>query len=110
MSKLRLKKGDTVLVISGKGKGKRGTIVLSNPEKSTVTLDGGTYDDGINQATCHTKPKRQGEVGGIVKKELAIRSCKVMLVCKACDKATRIGYKIDGENKVRVCKHCNKEV
>ena len=104
MNTLRIKKGDTVIVLSGKEKGKKGTVVLTNPAKQTVTVE------GVNLVKCHTKPKKQGEVGGIIEKEAALRLCKVQLFCKACNKGTRIAYKIENGEKIRVCKHCNKEV
>lgn len=104
MNNLRIKKGDTVLVLSGREKGKKGTVVFVNPAKETVTVE------GVNMVKCHTKPKRQGEVGGIIEKEAAIRVNKVQLFCKACNKGTRISYIVDGDKKTRVCKHCNKEV
>ena len=104
MSKLRIKKGDTVQVISGREKGKKGTVTVANPTKQTVLIE------GVNFVKCHTKPRRQGEVGGIIEKEAAVRVCKVMLYCNACNKTTRIAYKMDGDKKVRICKHCNKEV
>ncbi len=112
MNKMRIKKGDTVELISGRDRNQRlenkktirGTVIEANPSKQTVLVE------GLNQVTCHTKPRRQGETGGIVTKDAAIRVCKVALVCKACDKTTRISYKIEGDKKTRVCKHCNKEV
>ena len=66
--------------------------------------------EGINMATCHVKPRRQGEEGGIVKREAAIASCKVQVVCPKCSKGTRISYKITDGKKVRVCKHCGAEL
>ena len=64
----------------------------------------------VNVATCHTKPRRQGEAGGIVKRETPIRSCKVALFCEKCNKGVRVGYKMDGDKKVRICRKCGAEI
>ena len=66
-------------------------------------------------ATCHTKPRRQGEEGGIVKRETPIRSCKVALVCNnaKCEKsgkATRVGFKTEADKKIRYCRKCGAEI
>ena len=92
MNKLHVKKDDTVVVISGVYQGK---VVV----------------EGVNIATRHTKPRRQGDVGGIIKSEAPMYASKVMLLCPKCDKATRISYRIlpDGK-KVRVCKKCNAQI
>ena len=66
--------------------------------------------EGINMVTCHVKPRRQGEEGGIVKREAAIAACKVQVVCPKCNKGTRIAHKIEGDKKIRVCKHCGAEL
>ena len=64
----------------------------------------------VNVATCHTKPCKQGEQGGIVKKETPIRSCKVGLFCEKCAKGVRVGYKMVDGKKVRVCRKCGAEI
>ena len=64
----------------------------------------------VNVATCQTKPRQQGDVGGIVKKETPIRACKVALCCEKCGKGVRVGYKVDGDKKVRVCRKCGAEI
>ena len=66
--------------------------------------------EGINMVTCHVKPRRQGEEGGIVKREAAIAACKVQVVCPKCNKGTRVAHKIEGDKKIRVCKHCGAEL
>lgn len=100
MNNLHLKKGDLAVVLSGKEKGKRGTVLSVDPKKGTVVLE------GVNFVTCHTKPRRQGEQGGIVKREAALRACKVMRVCSKCDKPTRPAHELQNGAKVTVCKHC----
>jgi len=101
MNTLHVKTGDTAVVLSGKEKGKRGKVLSVNVKKGMVVLE------GVNMLTCHVKPRRQGETGGIVKREGALRACKVMRVCPKCDKPTRPAHKLlaDGK-KVAVCKHC----
>ena len=100
MSKLHVKKGDEVMIISGKDKGKKGKVLEISPSEGKVIVE------GRNMVTKHVKPRRQGQLGGIVKAEGAIYACKVMPVCPKCSKPTRVGHKIDGDKKVRVCKHC----
>ena len=100
MSKLHVKKGDEVMIISGKDRGKKGKVLDISPSEGKVIVE------GRNMVTKHVKPRRQGQLGGIVKAEGAIYACKVMPVCPKCDKPTRVGHKIDGDKKVRVCKHC----
>ena len=101
MNALKLKKGDTVIVISGKDKGKKGKIIATQPETGKVIVE------GINMATVHTKPKKAGESGGIITKEAAIAACKVMAVCPKCHKPTRLKKDVlaSGE-KARICKAC----
>ena len=100
MSKIHVKKGDEVMIISGKDRGKKGKVLEISPSEGKVIVE------GRNMVTKHVKPRRQGQLGGIVKAEGAIYACKVMPVCPKCDKPTRVGHKIDGDKKVRVCKHC----
>jgi large subunit ribosomal protein L24 len=103
--KVHVKTNDTVVVLSGKDKGKKGKVLQVSPKEGKVIVE------GLNVATKHVKPRRQGEQGGIVEAEAAMYACKVQLVCPKCGKATRIGHKIleDG-SKVRVCKSCNEEI
>ena len=102
-SKLFVKSGDTVQVITGEDKGKTGKVQKAIPETGKVIVE------GVAMVKKHQKPRGQGMPGGIVEKEAAIPACKVMLVCPKCKKPTRIGHKMtDGEKarKVRVCKKC----
>ena len=102
--KLGVKTGDTVVVISGKDKGKQGKILVSDPKAMKVIVE------GVNVATKHQKPRKQGEEGGIIKINTPIYACKVQLVCPKCGKATRVGHKIADGKKVRVCKKCGAEI
>ena len=99
MSKLHVKKGDKVLVIAGKDKGKMGEILATNCAKSTVVVS------GVNIQTHHNKPKSREDKGGIVKVEGPINSSNVQLVCPTCGKPTRIAHKIVDGKSVRVCKN-----
>ena len=104
MKKMSIKKDDLVVVLSGKDKGKQGKVLSVNPEAGKVVVE------GVSVATRHQKARRQGEEGGIVKKETPIYACKVMTVCPKCNKATRVAHKIVDGKKVRVCKHCGAEI
>ncbi len=101
---MNVKKGDTVVVLSGKDKGKQGKVQRTVPSESKVVVE------GVNMVTCHTKPRRQGEEGGIVRREAALYASKVQVVCPKCGKATRVGHKIEGGKKTRVCKKCGAEL
>ena len=101
---MNVKKNDTVVVLSGKDKGKKGKVLSVDPETRKVIVE------GVSVASRHQKPRKQGEEGGIIKKETPIYACKVMTVCPKCDKATRVAHKIVDGKKVRVCKHCGAEI
>ena len=101
---MNIKKNDTVIVLSGKSKGKIGKVITAMPAESKVIVE------GVNIATCHVKARKQGETGGIVKREIPIRVDKVQLYCSHCKKGVRTGAKIDGDKKIRVCKKCGKEI
>ena len=101
---MNVKKGDTVVVLSGKDRGKQGKVL------GTVPADGKVVVEGINMVTCHVKPRKQGEQCGIVKREAALAACKVQVVCPKCSKATRVAHKVENGKKTRVCKHCGAEL
>ena len=106
---MNIKKNDTVIVLSGKDKGVKGKVLEAMPSENKVLVE------KVNVATCHTKPRKQGEQGGIVKRETPIRACKVALLCnnKECknyDKNTRPAYKMVDGKKVRVCCKCGAEI
>ena len=101
---MNVKKGDTVVVLSGKDKGKQGKVLGTIPGSLKVVVE------GINMVTCHVKPRKQGETGGIVQREAAMYASKVQVVCPKCNKGTRIAHKIENGKKTRVCKHCGAEL
>ena len=94
LAKLNVKKGDTVVVLSGKDKGKQGKVIV----------------EGVNKVKRHTKPSQSAPQGGIITKEAPLFASKVQLVCPACGKATRIAHRIIGERKVRACKKCGEPI
>jgi len=102
---MRIKKGDTVKVLSGNDKGKTGEVLEVIPKTEKIVVK------GVNVRKKHVKPRKQGEEGGIISVEVAVHSSKVNVVCPKCGKATRIGFKEGKDNKkVRVCKKCNTEL
>ena len=104
MNSLKIKKNDTVVVLSGKDKGKQGKVLGTIPSERKVVVE------GCNMVTCHNRPRKQGEEGGIMKREAAIYASKVQVVCPKCDKGTRVAMEFKGDKKVRVCKHCGAEL
>ena len=99
---MHIKTNDTIIVLSGRDKGKQGKVMGAEPK------DGKVLVEGINVAKRHKKPRKQGQPGGIISKETPIYACKVMRVCPKCNKPTRPAHRIDDEgNKVRVCKKCD---
>ena len=100
MSKMFVKTGDTVMVLSGKSKGVKGEVIAVSPKEGKVIVK------KVNMVTKHVKPRKMGDQGGIVDAEGAMYSSKVMLVCPKCGKPTRVAHKIlaDG-SKERVCKN-----
>ena len=98
---MHVKKGDTVVVVSGKDKGKKGKILAAMPKNDRVLVE------GINMLTKHQKPKGQMQPGGIIHQEGPIHVSNVMLYCNKDKTGVRVGYKVlDNGEKVRVCKKC----
>lgn len=106
--KLHVKKGDTVRVLSGKDKGKEGKIIQALPKKGKVVVE------GVNRVKRHTKPNQKYPQGGIIQKEVPLWASKVMLICPACHKPTRVAKKeveTDGKKRrIRVCKKCGEAI
>ncbi len=101
---MKIKKGDTILVISGKDKGRTAKILKSMPSEKMILVE------GINLKNKAVKPKKQGEAGQMVKVATPIQSSNVKFLCPKCGKAARIGYKTEGQKKFRICKKCKSEV
>jgi len=100
--KIHVKKGDTVFILSGKDKGKKGKVLGVFPDNGSVLVE------GTNINTKHKKPRSRYQQGGLIHQESPINSSKVMLVCERCGKPTRI-HKLISENgdKSRICTKCN---
>lgn len=102
MSAIKIKKGDLVKVIAGKDKDKEGKVISVNPKKGAVLVE------GANMVTKHTKPSMANQQGGIVEKEAWLDVSNVMLVHEG--KATRVGFKMEGDKKVRFAKATGKVI
>ena len=101
---MKVKKGDSVLIISGKDRGRTGKILKSLPSELKVLVD------GINLKKKHVRPKKEGEKGQVVSLPAPMNVSNVKLVCPKCGKAARIGYKIEKDKKFRFCKKCGQEI
>ena len=101
---MKIKKGDTVQVLAGNDKGKKGEVLQVLPKVEKVIVK------GVNVRKKHTKPRKQGQEGGIIPVECPIHSAKLGVVCPKCNKTVKVGYKIEKENKVRVCRKCGAEL
>jgi large subunit ribosomal protein L24 len=98
---MKIRKDDTVEVLSGKDKGKKGKVHSVDPQKGRLVVA------GVHMIKRHTKPGRVRTQAGIIEREGPIALSNVMLICTKCNKATRVGYKfIENGNKVRVCRKC----
>ncbi len=105
MNKIRIKKGDTVLVTSGKEKGKRGKILHVSPSSNKAIVE------AVNMASHHERPSRVNPQGGVLQKEAPLHVSNLMLVCPKCGRATRVGVTIfDDGTKARVCKKCSETI
>ena len=102
--KLNVRTGDTVVVISGDDKGKKGKVLEVSKSEGKVIVE------GINMVTKHVKPRKQGESGGIVKAEAPINACKVSVYCPKCKKGVRTKVKVEDGKKTRVCAKCGAEL
>jgi large subunit ribosomal protein L24 len=100
----RIKKGDTVVVLTGKNRGKQGNVIRVLHKKDRVLVE------RVNIIKKHQKPT-QASQGGIVEKESSIHASNVALLCPKCKKGVRIGYKLhDDGAKVRICRRCGEEL
>lgn len=102
LNKVHVKRGDTVVVLSGKDKDKKGEVLKVIPKTNRVIVK------GVNMVTKHVKPNAANREGGIIHQEAPIHASNVMLYCTKCNKPTRIAKKmLEDGSKVRICKHCN---
>lgn len=100
---LKIKKDDKVKVMVGKDKGKEGKVVQVFPSAAKILVE------NINVVKKHMKPTREHQ-GGIIDKPVPISTSKVMLVCPRCNKATRVGFSVLKDQKVRTCKKCKENI
>ncbi len=101
---MKIRKGDTVLIISGKDRGRRGKVLDVFPKEGRVVVE------GINIRKRHVRPKKSGEKGQIAETPASFSASNVKLICSQCGKPTRVGYKITKGKKYRICKKCGKEI
>ena len=104
MSKVHVKRDDTVIIISGDDKGKKGKVLEVSPKEGKIIVQ------GVNMVKKHVKPRSAEQAGGIIDAEAAFYACKAQLYCSKCKKATRAQYKVEGDKKTRVCAKCGAEL
>jgi large subunit ribosomal protein L24 len=100
MPSVDIKKDDNVMVISGKDRGRSGRVVNVLPKEGKVMVE------GVSRAKRHTKPTAKNRKGGIILQEEFVDLSNVQIVCKSCNRPTRIGHQFEGNVKIRVCKKC----
>lgn len=101
---MKIRTNDMVKITGGKDRGKTGKVIQVFPSQGLVVVE------GLNQLVKHMKPRRQGEKGQKVQFAAPLPASRVALLCKSCNKATRVGFRLTGESKIRVCKKCGQEV
>lgn len=101
---MKIKKSDTILVISGKDRGRKGKVLKVSPKENRILIE------GINLRKKHRRPRRSGEKGQIVELPAPVSISSVKLICPKCGKATKVGYKITEGKKYRICKKCGQEI
>jgi large subunit ribosomal protein L24 len=108
LTKMNIKKGDTVLVTTGKDKGKQGTVSRAMPQINKVVVE------GLNMVKKHVKPQGQTTQGGVIDKAMPIQVSNTMLICSECKQPTRVAHERrtinEKERSVRVCKKCHKVI
>jgi large subunit ribosomal protein L24 len=101
---MKIKKGDKVLIISGKDRGRKGKVLKAFPKERKILVE------GINLVKKHQRARRLGEKGQIIQLPKPIDVSNAKLICPKCEKATRVGYKIVEGKKFRICKKCGREI
>ena len=97
---MNIKKGDNVKILSGKDRGKTGTVLKVYPESDRVTIE------GLNLYKKRVRPTKQGQKGETISVPRSLHASKAQLVCSSCKESSRMGYRMDGNAKVRYCKNC----
>lgn len=101
---MKIKKGDKIIIISGKDRGKTGKVLRAFPKEGKILVE------GVNLRKKHQKPRKSGQKGQIINMPAPIFVSNVKLICSKCGKAVRAGYKIDEKKKYRICKKCGQEI
>lgn len=101
---MKIRKNDQVQIIAGKDRGKRGKVLRVFPKVGKVSID------GLNVFKKHVRPKREKEKGQRIEFFSPLNISNVALICSHCGKLTRVGYRIEGKNKIRICKKCESEL
>jgi len=102
--KVKIKKGDEVIMLAGKDRGKKGKIL------KVIRKNGRVVVDGLNLVKKNRKPKKQGEKGEIISMPRAVDISNVALFCTGCNKGVRVGYRLSGDQKVRICRKCQENI
>jgi len=100
---MKIKTGDNVLVTAGKDRGKKGKVIRTFPREAKIVVE------GVNVRKKHVRAKKAGQKGQVVEMPFSFSVSNVKILCVKCGKATRVGYKVDGKKKARVCKKCREE-
>ena len=100
----KIKKGDLVVMLAGKDRGKKGKVLKVIPKEGKIIVE------GLNLVKKHQRPKRMGEKGEIVLVPRAVDISNVALFCSTCGRKTRAGYQFSGEEKIRICKKCRQPI
>ena len=101
----KIKKNDTVLVISGRERGKRGKVARVIAEDNRAVIE------GVNLVKRHSKPRGMGQPGGIIEKEAALHLSNMMLICTKCERPVRVGFtRLEDGSKVRMCRKCGEVI
>ncbi len=102
---MKIKKSDTVIIIKGKDRNKKGKVVKIFPVAGKIIVE------KVNMVTSHSRPKKAGQKGQTISREAPINIANVSLICPKCSKITRVGYKkLESGEKVRICKKCKQEI
>ncbi len=104
MASLKIKKGDTVMVLTGKDRGKKGKVLRMLPERGSAVVE------RINLMKHFERRSQQNQAGGVIEREAPISAAKLALVCPRCSKPTRVGYVVKDKAKNRVCKQCQEVI
>ena len=97
---MHIRKGDNVVMLTGKDRGKNGKVLLVLPTTNQVVVE------GLNLVKRHQRARKENQKGQIISKERAVAAANVQAVCPKCNQPTRSGQRVDGKNKLRVCKKC----